>query len=477
MVTTLCLFTCALTLGQPDGRSAWQLAPHLFDGLELTYSGSYHEEVLLPGVKFNRSYRLDATLFVLDSRPDHWDVAFLTALSLRSNRHDPGREPAVGAPSSVRLEIGEVDRRGRLKGRGGINLAVAVDGPPTMETGAVVELPVTALGRNQVWEVGEEGRPPRTWQVLGAEFCNGTTCVKISGQQQSSDWDSPRGDHTAWRRRDTLWVAPQLGIAYRVERVVERREPNRRDPTHRLEVRYELDSRLRYPGKLFDDRQHEIMKAVKFREDAAKPLAQPAAFRPQIEVLLKKIAYHLENFAATPYRKAVVHLQAQLERASRGELPAEPVTEESQPDATRVRLGQRAPDFVVTDLINKDSSVRLYRCLGQPILIVFYSPATATGKEVLEFSRDLRERNKGGVSILAMAVTGDAELARRQHTQLKLPFTILDGHGLHTTFAVTATPRLVLLDRDGIVRGAFTGWGIHTPREVETELERWLSKD
>jgi peroxiredoxin len=473
MVTSLCLFTCALTLGQPQGQPGWQLAPRLFPGLELVYSGTYKEEALIPGVQFQRSYRLETTMLVLDGPANRWDVAVLTSLSLRSNRSE--REPVAGAPSSVRLEVGQVDKRGRLKGRGGMSLAIAVDGPPTIETGAFLELPVTPVSRNQVWEVGEDGRPPRSWQVIGTELCNGTTCVKLAGQQQSSDWDQPRGDHTAWRRRETVWLSPQLGIAYRVERVIERREPNRRDPTHRLEVRYELDRRVGYTNRLFEDRQQEIMKALKFREDASRPLAQPAAYRPQIEILLKKIAYHLENFAPTPYRKAMVHLQAQLERGRRGELPSEPADEDKPAIATTVRVGQRAPDFVVTDLINKDSSVRLYRSLGRPILIVFYNPATATGKEVMEFAKGLRERSKGGVSILAMAVTADPEVARRQHVELKLPFSVLDGQGLHTTFAVKATPRLVVLDGDGIVRGGYTGWGIQTAREVEMELERWRS--
>jgi peroxiredoxin len=476
MVTSLCLFTCALTLGQPEGNSGWQLAPlfrNLTDarGLELTYSGTYKEEDLIPGVRFQRSYRLETTAFVLENAADHWDIAFLTSLSLRSNRPDPQR-PVAATPSSVRLEVGQVNRQGRLKGRG-VNLAVAVDGPPTVEAGAFLELPVGLASRNQVWEVGEEGRPPRSWQVLGTELCNGTTCVKLAGQQQSSDWDSPRGDHTAWRRRDTLWLAPQLGIAYRVERVIERREPNRRDPTHRLEVRYDLDSRLRYPGKLFDDRRHEIMKALQFREDAAKALAQPAAYRPQIEILQKRIAYHLENLPPTPYRKAVVHLQGQLERAKRGDVPADPARTDQAPAATAVRVGQRAPDFVVTDLINKHASVRLYRSLGRPILVAFYNPATETGTRVLEFAKSLNERKKNGVSILAMAVTADPERARRQHAELKLPFTILDGQGLHATFAVTETPRLVVLDGDGIVRAAYTGWGIQTPREIEKELDSW----
>jgi hypothetical protein len=39
---------------------------------------------------------------------------------------------------------------------------------------------------------------------------------------------------------------------------------------------------------------------------------------------------------------------------------------------------------------------------------------------------------------------------------------------------VDATPKLVVLDADGIVRGSFTGWGRETASAVTEELQRWL---
>jgi hypothetical protein len=59
---------------------------------------------------------------------------------------------------------------------------------------------------------------------------------------------------------------------------------------------------------------------------------------------------------------------------------------------------------------------------------------------------------------------------------MRLPFPILAGKGLHLTFAVDATPRLVLLDAEGIVRLALTGWGHQVPQEVLAELQRWLPR-
>jgi len=43
---------------------------------------------------------------------------------------------------------------------------------------------------------------------------------------------------------------------------------------------------------------------------------------------------------------------------------------------------------------------------------------------------------------------------------------------LRLSYAVDATPKFVVLDADGVVRGSYTGWGPETPRGVVEELKR-----
>jgi hypothetical protein len=75
-----------------------------------------------------------------------------------------------------------------------------------------------------------------------------------------------------------------------------------------------------------------------------------------------------------------------------------------------------------------------------------------------------------------MAVTEDEEVVQRQHKEMKLTFPILDGNNMLALFAVDATPRFVVLDKQGIVRGAWTGWGIQTAPEVLECLQKWMGK-
>src|SRR5262249_38741550 len=202
---------------------------------------------------------------------------------------------------SARMTMARIDLQGRVTAPAGVSLTVPLDGPPTLECGAFVEMPHSRVGPDRTWEVSEEGRPPRSWTAGGGEMVNGTSCIKLVGVQQSDDWDRPRADRIAWRRTDTVWMAPRTGVAHRVERLIERREPARKEPTQRTVLRYELESNLQYPGPLFADRRREIQQARAFAESAAPLLPTPTKNVPQLEALLTKINHHLENQPPTPY--------------------------------------------------------------------------------------------------------------------------------------------------------------------------------
>ncbi len=474
MKTSLFLLACACSLGQPTSRSEWQLSPQLAPGQELVYSGTYTEESLVPNVHFQRQYRLESLVFVLEGGARQWDIAVMTTLSERTPRPEPGAKETKQV--SVRLHLAKLDAQGRLRDLQGAAPRLPLNGPPTFEAGCFIEVPALRLTKNSQWEINEDSRPPRAWQVVGVESVNGVTCVKIVGQQQSLDWDKPRGDQTAWRRRDVVWMAPQLGVAQKVERTIEQRDPLRRDPTQRSIVQYELTSPFRYPGRLFEDRKQEILKAKKFHDEATALLQQPAQNRPQLDALIKKVSVHLEYQAPTPYRKAIVHLASRLEDARAGKTTPNPVIDDNPRPMTAVGIGQRVPDFVVKAFTGKDESVRLSRNLGRPVLVFFYNPAGATGKEVVEYAKGLAQQHGDKLAIMPMAVTNDAKLVQKQHQELQLPFAVLDGRAMHLTFGVDATPRLVLLDPEGIVRYAHTGWGAHIPREIQDELQQWLRK-
>lgn len=472
MVKSICMLACSVALGQLVERGDWHLAAQLPRGQELVYTGTYLEEILAPNVKHQKMYRLETRLFVLDSAKQHNEVAIMTALTDMDGRPAPVGAGAKSGPPpvSVRCELAHLDNQGRLRSLDNKAIELPVYGPATLEFGFVPEVPLTPVRKNEQWDVRAEGRPVRTWQAVGTEAYAGVTCVKLIAAQQSNDWDAPRADHMAWRRKDVVWLAPQMNVALKVERTIERRAPAHTAPTQRATVRYELDSKLRYLGKMFDDQQREIMTLRKCQEEATPLLKQPVLYRAQIETVLRRLNYHLDHQPETPYRKAALHFKQALETARRGEVPVDTPPEEPVAIVRTVGVGERMPDFAITSLTDRQA-IRLQKLLGQPTLIVFYNPATAMGRDVLVFARDLCGKQSDKLHVLAMALTSDTAAALKQHKELQLPFPVLDGNALRLTLAVEHTPRFVLLDADGVIRWESTGWGLQVPDEIGRELK------
>jgi peroxiredoxin len=446
------------------------LGPRLTRGQELVFRGTFTEEARNQGVQFNRSYRLEARAFVLEANRLGSDVALLTVWRGRSGAGTA--TPANTEVGTARIDLVRIDPRGRVAGRE--NLTVPLDGPPPSECGAFVEEPAAHIRSEQRWEVAESGRPVHDWRVAGSEVVNGARCAKLVGVQQSDDWDKPRADRTAWRRTDTVWITPRGGYACVVERVIERREPAHTEPTQKSVLHYELESALLYQGQIYDDRKREIEQAQSFAEAVAALLPHAGQNGPHaFEVVLKRIADYYDRQPPTPYREAIRYAQRLAEGGKRGEVPPE-AHDNAAPVAQVLDLGKPAPDFLALDLVAKES-VSLHRWLGKPIVLVFYNPKAASAVEVLHFAQQVQQIHGERVAVLGMAVSDNYEQALRQREEMDLKFPILSGTGLRLSYKVESTPKLVVLDSAGMMRGSYDGWGPEIPHSVNQDLTRCLA--
>jgi peroxiredoxin len=470
MVITLCLLTCAVAAPQqPAGTAQWQIVPRLSAGEELVYTGTHTEKSAGRSVHFQRTQHLEHRVFVLDATPQGLEMGLLTLVKDQRPRTANDNESTV----SIRLERARVSPRGRVTAEGAASFRVPLEGAAPVETGAFVELVSPQLRPNDTWEMLEDGRPARTWKMAGMEAVNGTTCIKLIGTQQSDEWSEPRADRPAWRRTDTVWLAPNLGVALRFERIIEHREPGRRDTSLQSATAYALEHRMVYSGQLAESRRREILLAHRLGEKTKPALKNPEKAEGKFfEETLARIAQHNHQHPVTPYRQALDQLQRRLEAARRGEAIPVGHTEEAAGPAPVIALGQPAPDFVATDL-SKRETARLHKLLGRPVLMVFYNPKSRHASDLLKFAQSIRETRDATVTVLAFTVTDDTEAVLKQREDLGLTFPILSGQGLKFTYAVEATPKVVVLDARGVVRGAYVGWGSELPDLVSAELARW----
>jgi peroxiredoxin len=481
MVATLYLLGCILvpaqtTRPQPPAHTMpavggnWVLLPRLSRSQELVYRGTFREEGKGGRVQFSRDYRIETRIFVMETPPRNAEIALLTVLKHRPSSGEPPSGAEMTA-SSVRLERARVDLQGKITADPGVHLLVPLEGAPTLDCGAFVALPGGRVSVGQEWLATEEDRPPITWRAAGTEMMGGNSCVKLIGEQKSDDWDRPRADRTAWHRRDTVWLVPNLGLAYRLEREIAQREPAHREPTQRSVLRVEMESNFQLSGETGESRRREILQALSLREALTPLLTQPARYDQHLTALLKKIDYHLDQ-PPTPYRTAILQVKRRVEAARRGESPPEPIRE-TKPVATVAALGQLAPDFIATNL-SAGGSAQLRRWSGKPVLLVFYHPSSATTPAVLHYAQQLLAAFPQRISVVGMCVSENVEAVRKQHIEMGLKFPILSAGGLRSSFGVETTPKIILLDSANIVRGEYLGWGRETPREVNEELKHWL---
>lgn len=472
-------------LDRPDLPSGeWQAPLKLTSALENVYRGTVSEECFTPQTQYARSYRLESRLLVLEPRQDGWDLAFLTTLREKdtANRGNGAlnRDSSIAAS---RLAKGGVDGLGHLDAdllakNQGTGLGGVIH-----ETGMVVELPPGKMRPGEPWETRNGDEPVTRWEVKGREVLQGTACVVVGGEQKTDTWDKPRADRGAWRRVDKIWVNQRTGLATKVERTIEKREPARQDVAERTVVRYELDSSVQYPKPLYEDRLKDVEQTLKLSQSSEPLLGQGVRQAQAMGQLLKRAEKVFELYPPTPYRSAFALEKKRVEAAMRGEIPApEPgrildgIAGEKPLRATGATVGSAAPDFTVPRL-GGQGSLALRNCRGSNVLVVFYNPSAPMTEEVMLQMQQWAKSSQGKeLTILPLTVRTDQASNQNWARLLGKELPIYDGSGLRITYGVDVTPRLVLVDKQGIVRALHEGWGGETRHQCAEDLAQLLAE-
>jgi peroxiredoxin len=470
MGTAILMAGCLMLPAQGSAATEANLTLRLTRGQELIYRGTYCEEILSSAMPSKQNLHLDVKVFVLSTSAETTNLAILT--QLRSAKL-PKKGFEEAAPKSLRLDLVRLNSQGKAEASQG-EASLPLKGPPGLEWGMFIE---TGRNPNHVgisWKSTEANRPPITWKLVGSDNIGSLNCWKVVGVQQTEDWEKPRADRSAWKRTDTLWLVPRLGVAQRVERVIEHREPARQASTEKYSVRYDLESCLQYPGELSKDRQREINLVQQISQALRTIQDQPARSVRQLDVLQARIANHLENQPPTPYRDAVLQVKRRVEAAQRGETTSEGAFVKSDKPPAIAESGQRAPDFVTMDF-GARRSVALKDCLGKRILMIFYNPGSRTAIELLNFAQEAQAAHREDLTILGLSMTEDAEVVLKQQADLRLTFPLMHGAGLRQSYSVDTTPKLMLLDAKGIVRGTYVGWGSETGAAILADLKSQIA--
>jgi|SRR5579871_348410 len=137
-------------------------------------------------------------------------------------------------------------------------------------------------------------------------------------------------------------------------------------------------------------------------------------------------------------------------------LTSGPFTPPSEPEIT----GKPAPEFALEDVDGHKFTLASLR--GKPVLLDFWATWCEPCRESMPHVQALYEQFKEkGLIVLGIDTNEPAEKARKYFAEQKYSFANLLGSGSDVIkkFGAEAIPRVILIDKDGVVRYVHTGWG------------------
>jgi hypothetical protein len=454
--------------------------PRLEKGLEVRWAGTFTEASFRPGVRAVRTYDVDTRLFVLDTGEYGAEVLLFTRVFLKPDRKSA--EPPAGI---VRLELARVDPRGKVhvlpspadpdnptpKARPWP--PVQLQGLPAHEAGFFFEFPDKPLRPGLTWAREEAGRPIVNWRVADADSFRAQPAVKLVAEQKTAGYFGDRIRQAEWRKQETLTVIAAHGYASRLERVIEKRDPEAEELSFRSVLSVEQTVRIVYPDLSYQARRDEGLHAAAFTAMLDRALATGGreGARP-FEAVARRAQAYLSDHGANdqvPYREAILAVRKRAESAAKGDLPPAPPPDAPPVPADPLTVGRPVPDVTAVG-VTTPASVRLSGLKGKPMLLAYFQPSAASGSPVLKLADDLHARKL--VAVVPLAV-GDPADAKALVTDLKATVPVYDGRGIYKVHGLEATPVFVVIDADGVVRHVARGWGRETAAAVTREVERW----
>jgi len=458
--------------------------PKLDKGIELTWRGQFSEAVLRPNVRAFRNYDVEIRLFVLEMSDRGADVAIFTLIKLK-----PDVKMIPEPLPIVRLELARIESNSRTslltidafgltaeKRKNYPMPLMAMEGLPLLEPNLFINLPGGEIRLGQRWEIPEESRPGLKYRLEGFDSVRGSRALKFQATQQTEDWDLPRSERTAWRRTESTWVSLKQGYAGRIERTIEKRDPDSGDVGFRSKFVLEQVGNLRYPDRFGEDRRLEILAAARFVSQYERLLPDAGASGPQpFEKLVEQIGQHIRGHLAgdsVPYREATLFVKRKAEAAKSGNSPPVPLPPETS-EPNRALVGRPLADVAMVDLV-RNESVRLATLRGRVSLLVYYQPSSQrTAEPVLRLADKLHTQLHGKLAVVPLAI-GQSETAVKQRTDFKLSVPIYAGLDVYKQHQIDSTPCFILIDERGLVRKLILGWSDENAAAVESEIAKWV---
>jgi len=121
----------------------------------------------------------------------------------------------------------------------------------------------------------------------------------------------------------------------------------------------------------------------------------------------------------------------------------------------------------------KGQQVSLRQFRGRPAVLLFLHPRSLLSGEILLHLQRLAQQNADWeVQPVALFIQEDREAVGELLARRDWKYPVLVGSALRASYQIDATPRIIVLDGQGVVQGIYTGWGPEIPQLLLRDLRR-----
>jgi hypothetical protein len=457
LLSILLLGDPAVTLPLPQ----WKV------GQEYLYRGTIKETNLGQNIQLLNQFHLELRVIVLSIKGKSAEVICCTKLVQQGI-------PKIEQALSVNLVRANIDEQGKISSCSAPSgMSLIVDGPATWESGFLLPVPAESQRPGTSWEVAESARLPRRFTWLPPEEF--PTHIMIKGEQQSIDWEHPRGDSAGWRRTEKLTFTPKATLPTKVERTIERRAPAHQQVTGRIVTEYELVRQEVIEGPLFDERKQDIQQIKLFQEEVNMLAGQ--MHDAQTRTAWHRLAVRLERYqnapGHSPYREALNSLLSTVQAGMDNRLSLQQARYETSERS--IPIGQLTPSFTL--LTPAGQTISSNQCRGKPCLMVFMQPGSELTKSLSVFIPTWQQSlgtNTFGCLLLSSTDASNKLPAVNEPKGALLK--VANGRPLVASYGANVTPFFVLLDADGALISTHEGWGPEVKQELQKKIKQEIEK-
>jgi hypothetical protein len=459
MISSLVALVAAW-VGAGPASTPHDLRPRLQVGQELVYDGTIQETRGSDGGQAESTRRLTVRALVLQkSAKGVADVGVLTV-------HKEKELVAVSRPTelddaiAIRMDKVQVDPTGHARWLpSGAEIAPPVDADMISEMGFFIEMPTDPKKVGEKWVFEREGQPSIRAEVLGVETVIGARCVVVGMDQESPNWANEEINLLAWKITTKLLFDPKTQSVCRIEREVATRSPSAPLDRHVRKVMLEQGTNVRFHGNVLQNQIEDFETAYQAQQDLDAALALDDANRARkLHSMQHDLKFAMQRLYSTPYRPIIEKMHERAVDAEKWETAQEkrPVPVLGGPK--EVRVGQRAPHFLLHDVAS-GQSISLKTVRGESVVMVFVDPTSDLSLDALRTTLAAVAKEKRAVKVFAVGTRIDPEMAAELHQKVAGDYVVCKGGATDSSYGVKGVPHVVCVDSQGILRVNQKGFG------------------